>query len=34
MARGVDAINLSTNRSGGFNGACLGLYATSDNPLK
>ena len=34
MARGVDAINLSTNRSGGFIGACIGLYATSDNPLK
>ena len=31
LARGVDAINLSTGRSGGFIGACIGLYATSNN---
>ncbi len=31
LARGVDAANLSTNRSGGFIGACIGLYATSHN---
>ncbi len=31
LARGVDAVNLSTNRSGGFIGACIGLYATSKN---
>lgn len=31
LARGVDAINLSTSRSGGFIGACIGLYATSNN---
>lgn len=30
LARGVDAVNLSTNRSGGFIGACIGLYATTD----
>lgn len=29
LARGVDAVNLSTARSGGFIGACIGLYATS-----
>lgn len=29
LARGVDAVNLSTSRSGGFIGACIGLYATS-----
>ncbi|MGI6233550.1 MAG: glycoside hydrolase family 43 protein, partial [Prevotella sp.] len=29
LARGVDAINLSTNRSGGFIGACIGLYGSS-----
>lgn len=29
VARGVDAVNLSTNRSGGFIGACIGLYATT-----
>lgn len=28
LARGVDAVNLSTARSGGFIGACIGLYAT------
>lgn len=28
---GSDVINLSTGRSGGFIGACLGLYATSAN---
>lgn len=32
LARGVDGVNLSTNRSGGFIGACIGLYATSKNP--
>lgn len=31
MARGVDAVNLSTSRSGGFIGACIGLYATNGN---
>ena len=31
LARGVDAVNLSTNRSGGFIGACIGLYATTAN---
>lgn len=31
MARGVDAVNLSTHQSGGFIGACIGLYATSKN---
>lgn len=30
MARGVDAANLSTSRSGGFIGTCIGLYATSN----
>ncbi len=30
MARGVDAVNLSTNQSGGFIGACIGLYATKN----
>lgn len=30
LAKGVDAINLSTARSGGFIGACIGLYATSN----
>lgn len=29
LAIGVDAINLSTSRSGGFIGACIGLYATA-----
>ena len=29
-AVGVDASNLTTNKSGGFIGACIGLYATSD----
>lgn len=29
LARGVDAINLSTSRSSGFIGACIGLYAVS-----
>lgn len=29
LAKGVDAVNLSTARSGGFIGACIGLYATS-----
>lgn len=28
LARGVDAVNLSTHYSGGFIGACIGLYAT------
>lgn len=31
LAKGVDAVNLSTHRSGGFIGVCIGLYATSDN---
>ncbi|MBQ9667706.1 MAG: glycoside hydrolase family 43 protein [Prevotella sp.] len=31
LARGVDAVNLSTHQSGGFIGACIGLYATTDN---
>jgi len=30
MARGVDAVNLSTHQSGGFIGACIGLYATKN----
>ena len=29
LCRGADAINLSTGRSGGFIGACIGLYNTS-----
>lgn len=32
LARGVDAVNLSTCKSGGFIGACIGLYATSAQP--
>ena len=28
LAQGVDALNLSTARSNGFIGACIGLYAT------
>lgn len=28
LAKGVDAANLSTQQSGGFIGACIGLYAT------
>src|SRR5574344_303914 len=31
LARGVDAVNLSTHRSSGFIGACIALYATSHN---
>lgn len=31
IARNVDAANLSTNRAGGFVGAVIGLYATSNN---
>ena len=31
LARGVDAVNLSTHQSGGFIGACIDLYATSAN---
>lgn len=31
LAKGVDAANLSTARSGGFIGAMIGLYATTDN---
>ena len=31
LAAGVDAVNLSTSRSGGFIGACIGLYATAAN---
>lgn len=34
VARGVDAVNLSTHQSGGFIGACIGLYATTDNQNK
>ena len=30
VAQGVDAVNLSTHQSGGFIGACIGLYATSN----
>ncbi len=29
LAQGVDASNLSTQKSGGFIGACIGLYASS-----
>ena len=28
IAQGVDAVNLSTHQSGGFIGACIGLYVT------
>jgi len=31
LARGVDAVNLSTSRSGGFIGTLIGLYATLNN---
>lgn len=31
LAKGVDAVNLSTGRSSGFIGACIGLYATANN---
>lgn len=31
LAKGVDASNLSTQKSGGFIGACIGLYATTKN---
>lgn len=31
LATGVDASNLSTKKSGGFIGTCIGLYATSNN---
>ncbi len=34
LARGVDGSNLSTQKSGGFIGACIGLYATSDKDKK
>ena len=34
LSCGVDAINLSTSRSGGFIGVCIGLYATSANEYK
>ena len=30
IAQGVDAVNLSTHQSGGFIGACIGLYATKN----
>ena len=30
LAKGVDASNLSTQKSGGFLGACIGLYASSN----
>ena len=33
LAMGVDAINLSTCKSGGFIGTCIGLYATSANGM-
>ena len=29
LAAGVDAVNLSTSRAGGFIGTCIGLYATA-----
>lgn len=31
MTMGADAVNLSTHRSGGFIGTCIGLYATTAN---
>lgn len=31
LVRGADAVNLSTHRSGGFIGACIGLYATTND---
>src|SRR5574344_670496 len=31
LAKGVDAVNLSTGRSSGFIGACIGIYATANN---
>jgi len=31
LTKGVDAVNLSTSYSGGFIGACIGLYTTSNN---
>ena len=31
LVKGVDAVNLSTHRSGGFIGACIGLYATTNH---
>ena len=31
LATGVDAANLSTDRSGGFIGTCIGPYATTNN---
>lgn len=31
IAQGVDAVNLSTHRSGGFVSACIGLYATTNS---
>ncbi|WP_277638429.1 glycoside hydrolase family 43 protein [Bacteroides graminisolvens] len=31
IAHGVDAVNLSTNRAGGFTGNVIGLYTTSNN---
>ncbi len=33
LTRGADAVNLSTGRSNGFIGACIGLYATAANRL-
>lgn len=30
IAHGVDAVNLSTHQSGGFIGACIGLYTTKN----
>ena len=32
IASGVDAVNLSTSRSGGFIGVCIGLYASAQQP--
>lgn len=34
LAKGVDAANLSTHVSGGFIGACIGLYASSQKENK
>lgn len=34
LAQGVDASNLSTQVSGGFIGACIALYATSNEPTR
>lgn len=34
LVRGADASNLTTNKSGGFIGACIGLYATTGDIAK